>query len=46
MPFGLRAQIVVSLTLVFVVSFARLGTAALRLTTAASELSRQSSTRS
>ncbi|MFI5309380.1 MAG: sensor histidine kinase, partial [Polyangiales bacterium] len=41
--FGLRAQIVVALSAVFVVSFALLGTATLRLTQAASAVERASS---
>jgi two-component system, NtrC family, sensor kinase len=41
--FGLRAQIVVALSAVFVVSFALLGTATLRLTQAASSAERASS---
>jgi two-component system NtrC family sensor kinase len=43
--FGLRAQIVVALSVVFVISFALLGTAAVRLTQAASEVDRVRSAR-
>jgi two-component system NtrC family sensor kinase len=43
--FGLRAQIMVALSVVFLVSFALLGTAAVRLTQAASEVERARSAR-
>ena len=43
--FGLRGQIVVALSVVFVISFALLGTAAVRLTQAASEVERARSAR-
>jgi signal transduction histidine kinase len=42
---GLRAQIVLALTVVFVISFALLGTAALRLTQAAGQVERARSAR-